>query len=224
MERLIVTMTSWKARIDNVIPVIQHLFKHQTLKPDKVVINLSREEFKDCMPTELMRFAECHPKVEIHWMEGPNLRQWKKIIPTLLMYPNDMVVCIDDDWLYDPCMLEVLVKFHKAHPNNPVTVNYGYKVKGLLQHCGIGTLDKLSYYKGLETIDMVELSQNHSSDTFFTFLAHASGNDILYVGRKMKNTPFNSVQPLNKSEATSNASTQLAMVEWMARKGLIKRI
>lgn len=217
-------MTSWKARIDNVIPVVKDLLERQTVKPDLVVINLSLEEFRDAMPTQLMQFAECNPKVSIHWMEGPNLRQWKKIIPTLLMFPNDAVVCIDDDWMYSPKFLETLVKAHMKYPNNPVTINKGFRVKGCLQHCGCGTLDKLSYYPGLWDIDLTELSEEASSDTFFTLLAHDRGNDIMYVGSEVKKTPYRSVLPLSKSEKTSDGVSHMRMYNYMVSKGIIKPI
>jgi len=222
-ERLIVTMTSWKDRIDNVVPVVDNLLMYQTVKPDLLVINLSKEEFKDTgIPSALQMYVDAHDNVEIHWIDGPNTRQWKKTIPTMLRFPNDCVVCIDDDCKYQRDFLEALLKAHTNNPTCPITINYGYKIKGLLQHCGQGTLDKLCYYHGLKDLDLVALSKNASSDTFFTFLAHDSGNDIQYVKKNIKVTPFNPVSPLSKSEGTSALATQMKMYNYMVEHDIIQ--
>lgn len=223
-ERLIVTMTSWKDRINNVVPILTDLLTHTTLQPDKVVINLSSTEFTDGLPTELTEFVESHPQVEIHWIDGPNTRQWKKIIPTLLRYPNDMVVCIDDDFVYHPMFLRSLYDAHQKYPDGPVTTNQHYRVKGKLQHCGAGTLDKLSYYEGLGDIDLTEFYEKASSDTFFTLLAHDRGHEIHFVGCNINRTPYNAVSPLTKSEGTGKTDKHLEMYDLMVQKGLIKPI
>lgn len=221
-ERIIVTMTSWTKRIDNVVPVVDHLLTYQSVKPDLVVINLSKTEFEGVeLPTALKLFVEHNDKVVINWIEGPNTRQWKKIIPTLLKYPNDCVICIDDDMKYPPNFIKSLMEAHVKYPLNPVTTNRGHKVKGLLQHCGCGSLDKLCYYKGLEDINIVELSKNSSSDTFFTFMAHESGNDIKPIPIDIRTTPFNAVEPLSRTENTASMVTQLKMYQWMVANGVI---
>lgn len=219
---IVVTMTSWKARIGNVVPVLSHLLEHQSVLPDEVVINLSEEEFAGvALPDELTKFLLENPIVHINWVPGPNTRQWKKIIPTLLSHPNDVVVCIDDDMTYRYNMLEILLKTHEMHPDHPITANHGYKVHGHLQHCGCCSLDMLRYYPGLEKIDITEFSHLASSDTFFTMLAHEAGNDPVPAYTSISWTPYNAVKPLSASEGTSKPQKHEEMYTFMRSKGII---
>lgn len=221
---IIVTLTSWTARIHNVVPVLSHFLEHQSVLPDEVVINLSEEEFADVeLPAELTKFLEENPIVHINWVPGPNTRQWKKIIPTLLSHPNDVVICIDDDMTYKYNLIEVLLKTHEAHPDHPITGNRGYKVHGLLQHCGCCSLDMLRYYPGLEKIDITEFSHLASSDTFFTLLAHEGGNDPVPVCEKITWTSYNPVRPLSFSEGTCKPEKHEEMYAFMQSKGIISK-
>ena len=220
---IIVTLTSWTARIHNVVPVLSHFLEHQSVLPDEVVINLSEEEFAGVeLPAELTKFLLENPIVHINWVPGPNTRQWKKVIPTLLSHPNDVVVCIDDDYCYKFDMLETLLKTHELHPDNPITGNRGYKVNGVLQHCGCCSLDMLRYYPGLDKIDISKFSHLASSDTFFTMLAHEAGNDPIAAYKKITWTPYNPIKPLSISEGTSSPQKHAEMVAYMKSEGLIK--
>jgi hypothetical protein len=102
LQNIIVSLTTWKKRIGNIPTVLNTILK-QTMSPYKIVINLSSEEFsnkeKD-IPEDVLKFIENNKTIEINWVEGENSRQWKKFVPTMLKYPNDWVICIDDDKLY----------------------------------------------------------------------------------------------------------------------------
>ena len=57
-EKIIITMTSWRKRLANIPDVLDTVFK-QTIKPDKIVINLSSEEFPDKekeIPAEVLEY------------------------------------------------------------------------------------------------------------------------------------------------------------------------
>jgi glycosyltransferase involved in cell wall biosynthesis len=46
-----------------------------------------------------------------------DIRSYKKLIPTLERYPNDLVVTVDDDILYHPDMIENLINAYKDNPH-----------------------------------------------------------------------------------------------------------
>jgi len=69
-EKLIITMTTWQKRISN-LPVVIDSILNQTKKPDKIVINLSEEEFvnkeKD-IPENVLNYLNTHNHIiEIYW-------------------------------------------------------------------------------------------------------------------------------------------------------------
>ena len=132
----IVTFTSWKKRLGNIPTVLDSIFK-QTIKPDKVVLNLSVEEFpkkEEELPSDVLKYLKGHD-VEIYWVEGKNTKQCKKIIPTLFRYPNDIIICIDDDFVYPNDLIETLYKKHLEFPNNPIS---GNKIRMFNAECHCG--------------------------------------------------------------------------------------
>jgi len=80
-------MTSWKKRINNVNKVLSDIINYQLTKPDLCVINLSSEEFpkkEKELPENLIELInKSNIPIEINWIDGPNTKQWKKILPTL---------------------------------------------------------------------------------------------------------------------------------------------
>ncbi len=223
-EKVIITMTSWKKRIPNVPQVLSTILK-QSKMPDKIVINLSSEEFinkeKD-LPNNLIDLINKHKDlIEINWIDGPNTKQWKKIIPSLKRFPKDAVICIDDDRLYHRDFVKRMCALHQLNPNNPITLNVNYKINGMVQHCGHGTLDKLEYYIGILDIVDGEVMANPSSDTMFTYLCYRSGRKIIPVdkGALFKDCKlFNEIDPLNKSAKTGDLKIHNAMISILDNK------
>jgi hypothetical protein len=114
---IIVSMTSWPKRIHNVGKVVYSLLKN-TVKPDKIICNLSIEEFpnkeKD-LPEDLVLLTEC-TCFEIFWVEH-NTNVFKKFIPTLKrFYNNDyFLFTVDDDELYDSTYIETGINALKTN-------------------------------------------------------------------------------------------------------------
>lgn len=114
--KLIVSLTSFPARINTVHQVIESLI-NQTKKADKIILWLAPEQFpngeKD-LPENLLRLKE--RGVTIDWYH--DIRSYKKLIPTLRKYPNELIVTVDDDIIYKPTMLEKLYRSYKKYPND----------------------------------------------------------------------------------------------------------
>ena len=108
-------MTSWKKRIENV-PIVLSTILNQSKKPDKIVLNLSSDEFRNKerdIPKSVIDFFEELKNVsEIHWVKK-NTRMWKKQLPSLKLFPYDCIINIDDDFLYPEDMIETFI--HTIH-------------------------------------------------------------------------------------------------------------
>lgn len=103
---IIISMTSYPARINTVIDTIKTLVM-QTMKADKIILVLNRQEFRNiALPPKLLKMQECG--LEILWDEGENIKSFKKLIPVMKAYPDDVVITVDDDIYYNKNMVKDL--------------------------------------------------------------------------------------------------------------------
>lgn len=202
-EKLIVTMTTWYRRIEN-IPMVLDSILSQTKKPDKIVINLSEEEFStNPIPMGVKEYIKNNSnKIEVQWIKGPNTKQWKKILPTMLRYQNDAIVCIDDDATYPSDMLQVLWDAHRNNPGHPIS---GFNTNAFsmgVPHCGTCNLDKLEYYGDIFECLTDDVMTMYSSDIFFTLMALRSGHKHVWCGRNFitERKTFNEVGSLGREK------------------------
>ena len=197
-EHIIVTMTSWTKRITN-IPIVMGTLLNQTIMPNKIVLNLSIDEFKNKekdLPLQVTNFLEENKElIYINWLTGKNIRSWKKTLPTFNLFPNDVIINTDDDILYPNNFIENLYVKHQKFPNNPITIP-GWDYKGFHWHCGGGSLDMKKFYendieKWLET----DITEYADEDSFMTFMAIRHGNPLI-LADPVKIETYNSVEPL----------------------------
>ena len=109
----IISLTSFPARINNIHIVIKSLLK-QSVKPDKIVLYLSEQEFpKKEIPTNLQNLIG--PIFEIKFVKE-NYKSYNKLIYAIKDFPNSNIVTVDDDILYPKNLLSTLLKEHKKNP------------------------------------------------------------------------------------------------------------
>lgn len=114
-RRVLVTLTTYPARTGTVAQTVRTLL-NQTLCPDAVLLWLAEEQYPEreaTLPEELLALRAHGLKIK--WTK--DIRSFKKLIPALKEYPEDILVTADDDILYPPDWLEPLVKAHCEHPN-----------------------------------------------------------------------------------------------------------
>lgn len=112
-KKLIVSLTSYSHRVDTVFLTIQSVFS-QSIKPDKVLLYLSEEEFNEQnIPENLRRFIS--RGLEIIFCK--DIKSYKKLIYALKDYPNDVIVTADDDIIYPRFWLEQLYDAYLKEPN-----------------------------------------------------------------------------------------------------------
>ena len=111
MRKTIVTLTSWKKRIQYVHNVIEQFATYPTMF-DKIYLWLAEEEFpnkeKD-LPETLLYCLQVYKQFEIRWIKENeyNHKRW-------YVYPEhyeDTVVSVDDDAIYDIFNIDKAIKY-----------------------------------------------------------------------------------------------------------------
>lgn len=188
-ERIIVSLTTWEKRIDNIPVVLDSIFS-QTLLPDIVVLNVTEDlQIPQCVMDYLMKY-----NVEINLVRYKKV--YKKLIPTLLKHPDDCIINIDDDWLYPPNMIEDLWNTHLKYPNNPISGNREF-INGYTCHCGCASLTKASFFDDLDLIDQEVMDNCLSDDAVYTYFSVRSGHPYVWAN----NVYFTNMQPYNPTES-----------------------
>lgn len=97
-EKAIISLTSWKARINTVGKTIFSLIKQ--CPGFHIVLVLSEEEFpkkEEELPEDLLLLADRY--FEILWTYK-NTKSFKKVIPTMNKYKDVPIISADDDCFY----------------------------------------------------------------------------------------------------------------------------
>lgn len=113
-EKIIVSITSFPARIECVGYAIKSLF-NQSLKPDRIVLWLASSQFENVeLPKLLIDLQE--RGLEICYCE--DLRSHKKYHYSLKnQKPNELVITYDDDLIYPEDSIKMLYLKHIKYPN-----------------------------------------------------------------------------------------------------------
>ena len=126
-KKVIVSLTSFPAAIGYAKDAIKSILSGNTL-PDKVVLYLTFSQFKDSeIPLELTILATNNPLFEIRNYDE-EIRSYRKLIPALKDFPNDIIVTIDDDVRYHKHMLGDLLHLHAQIPD-AIIANRAKKIK-----------------------------------------------------------------------------------------------
>lgn len=114
-SKIIVSLTSFPAAIGFAIEAVKSLLKGSVL-PDKIVLYLTFSQFgEEGLPVSLLKLSEENPIFEIR--DYPDdIRSYRKLIPALNDFPEDIIVTVDDDVLYHKNLLKQLLKLHEKHP------------------------------------------------------------------------------------------------------------
>ena len=116
--QLIVSLTSFPQRMND-IHYCLHSLLCQTLKPNKLILWLAEEQFpnkeKD-LPQKVLELKQ--RGLSIEWCK--DTKSYKKLIPALKKYPDDIIVTADDDIYYPNDWLE---KLYNAYLNDNKSIH-----------------------------------------------------------------------------------------------------
>ena len=118
-NNIIISLTSYPARIKFVDRAIKSLL-NQKMKPQKIILWLAKSQFpngnKD-LSKKLLDLIDKGLTIEYY---DRDIKSYKKLIPTLKKYPNNIIVTADDDIIYAKDWLEKLYKTYLKYPKDIV--------------------------------------------------------------------------------------------------------
>lgn len=108
---IVVSITSWYKRIGYVKRVVESIMSN-TIKPDRLYLNLSKEEFSDIeLPSDLVSYFDSDDRLIINWVEGENTKTMKKVFPILqYLDDDDIIINADDDIFFPSDLIESRLK------------------------------------------------------------------------------------------------------------------
>ncbi|MDE6314603.1 MAG: glycosyltransferase [Lachnospiraceae bacterium] len=111
-HRIIVSLTSYGERLKKVHHTIQSLLL-QTVKPDKIILYL--EAACQGQITEELEKLKAYGLEIVIGIE--DLKPHKKYYYAIQEYPNDIVITVDDDLIYEEELIELLMESYEKYPN-----------------------------------------------------------------------------------------------------------
>lgn len=113
-EKIIVSLTTFPARIDVVEYAIKSIFC-QTVKPDRIILWLADSQFPEFCPTKTMQQL-IDAGLEVRFCD--DLKAHKKYHYALKeQTPDELVITYDDDLIYPEDSIERLYRTHLRYPN-----------------------------------------------------------------------------------------------------------
>jgi hypothetical protein len=114
--KVIVSLTSYPARIETVHLTVKNLL-NQTEKIDKIILWLAKEQFanrEESLPKNLLDLTS--KGLTIGWCEN-DIKSYKKLIPAIKEFPDDIIITVDDDAIYNNDIIRRLLISYKNNPN-----------------------------------------------------------------------------------------------------------
>lgn len=113
-EKVVVSLTSFPARIDKVAPTIKSLMM-QSYKPDRIVLWLADEQFPDkTLPESITQLMDCGLEVEYCENVNGHKRHYKMLN---MQKEDEVVITFDDDILFPKHCIKRIIKKHQKFPN-----------------------------------------------------------------------------------------------------------
>lgn len=112
-ESICVSVTSYTERLPELVICLKSIL-NQTTKPDRIVVYLGEDVLHKDIPIALLRLQ----KYGVTIKEGyDNIKPHKKYFFVMQEYPNDLIITIDDDGIYDTNLVKSLLASYKRYPN-----------------------------------------------------------------------------------------------------------
>lgn len=108
----IVSLTTYSKRIYEVYLTIESLFQ-QTQKAKRIILWLAKDEFSIEEIPLILRKQQARG-LEIRFCE--DIRQYKKLVPSLELYPDLSIITVDDDYIYPIDFIERLLAGQRRYP------------------------------------------------------------------------------------------------------------
>lgn len=111
-QDVVVSLTSYPARLPQLHLVIRSLL-HQSLGPREIVLYLGTDTKEQDIPASLRQLEKYNFTIKTGYED---LKPHKKYLFAMQEYPEDAVITVDDDVIYDKDFVRDLCSCHKKNP------------------------------------------------------------------------------------------------------------
>lgn len=109
---VVISLTTYSKRINQIHIVVESLFR-QTQQANRIILWLAKDEFsEDTIPLILKK--QIDRGLEIRYCE--DIKSYKKLLPTLSLTPDSIIITVDDDYIYPLDFVEILFKTYLKYP------------------------------------------------------------------------------------------------------------
>ena len=122
-NQVIINLTSYPPRFNKIHLTIKTLLA-QSYKADKLILWIAHKD-KEQLPEAIIKLERKYQNFEIRFCD--DLRSYKKIIPALLAFPNEILITADDDVYYSHNWLKTLIANWNGN-NNQIVAYRTHKV------------------------------------------------------------------------------------------------
>ena len=123
---IIVSLTSYGVRVNDTLPYTLYSLLQQTHLPNRIVVWLDNVNWNEGnLPLLLKKFEELG--VEFYYVE--DIRSYKKLIPALKSFPDNVIITVDDDLYYNPHTIEWLIDAYNESDKHSVFGTWAYPAK-----------------------------------------------------------------------------------------------
>lgn len=124
-NRIVISLTSYGRRVSDVLPFTLVSLLRQSVKPDYIILWLDYDNWSDDkLPISIQKLK----KFGLTIRYCNNIKSYKKLIPSLELFPNDFIIAVDDDFYYSPHIVRRLIDAWEVKPN----VIYTHRADGIL--------------------------------------------------------------------------------------------
>lgn len=120
----IVSLASYSKRIDTLHICLESLFS-QTLMPKKIILYLDNSVSPNNIPEKIVSFTK--KGLEIVFVSD-EIKSHNKYYYTFRDYPDETVITVDDDVIYDKNTFENLMNTHKKYPMAVCSTRVSYMI------------------------------------------------------------------------------------------------
>lgn len=221
-ELIIVSFTSFPARINRIWIIVESILR-QKRKPNMLILWLSSEQFSDIslLPKRLLQLQNRGLSIRLC---SDDLKSHKKYFYAMQEFPNDIVITIDDDVIYNSDLLLNLVEVNNKYPSaiccnhaSRIVIKNGEiapylswdnkvteeKPNSEVMPIGVGAVlyPPYSLDNDVFNIDIFKKYCFQADDIWLNIMARLKGTLVVYTGFKSAYLPV-----INKNNKTLNAS------------------
>ena len=114
--QIVISLTSYGKRVTRTVFYTIISMLKQNKRPDRILLWLDNSWNINTIPRKL--HSLCNLGVEIYFCK--DIRSYKKLIPTLAITQNDIIITIDDDVYYSSRLIETL---HNSYLKQPQSIH-----------------------------------------------------------------------------------------------------